>query len=77
MENLPKNWFHYPAPTILRKIGQYWVNQQKSIALKVPSAILHTSQNILLNCKHPDYHRVKVCDIKPFYFDQRLIKYKN
>jgi RES domain-containing protein len=34
---LPKNWMDYPAPTILSEIGEQWVSESKSIALKVPS----------------------------------------
>ncbi len=73
-KDLPKNWYHFPAPTILSEIGQRWVNEEKTVALKVPSCIIHTSHIIILNCKHPDYKKVKIIEKKKFYFDSRLSK---
>jgi len=71
--DLPANWVQYPAPTILTEIGEKWVRTGETIALKVPSCIIHTSHNYILNCKHKDYKMVKVLDHREFYFDSRLI----
>ncbi len=73
--NLPSNWHRYPAPTILSEIGHKWVNMGETIALKVPSSIVHTAHNFILNCNHKDYeHTVKIIDQRKFYFDSRLRK---
>ena len=69
---LPQNWFHYPAPTALSLIGKAWIDQQVYLALKVPSAVVHTAGNFLLNVRHPRISEVKVIDRSPFYFDRRL-----
>ncbi len=71
---LPFNWFHYPAPTILSDLGQTWIDEGKTIALKVPSAIIDTAYNIVLNCAHKDYKRIRVVDQSPFRFDTRLVR---
>ncbi|MFN4197399.1 MAG: RES family NAD+ phosphorylase [Flavobacterium sp.] len=76
ISNLPRNWQNHPAPTILSKMGQRWVDEGKTISLKVPSAIVPTSYNYILNCKHKDYNQVKIVERKSFYFDPRLIKRK-
>ncbi len=74
-EDLPTNWAQFPAPTILSEIGQKWVEEGKTIGLKVPSSIIHSSYNIILNCSHSDYHsQVKIRDQRAFYFDSRLRK---
>ncbi|HGY54656.1 MAG TPA: RES domain-containing protein [Caldithrix abyssi] len=73
-EDLPPNWYQYPAPTILSEIGQMWIDEGKTLALKVPSSIIHTANNIILNCKHKDFKRVKILSQKKFYFDSRLRK---
>ncbi len=73
-QELPKNWFHFSAPTVLSEIGQKWVEAGKSIALKVPSNIIHSAYNFILNCSHENYHQVKIVDQKPFRFDSRLKK---
>ncbi|MDZ7742910.1 MAG: RES family NAD+ phosphorylase [Bacteroidota bacterium] len=70
--DLPANWFKYPAPSILAEIGEAWVAKGNTIALKVPSCIITTSFNYILNCNHKDYHKVKLLDHKQFRFDPRL-----
>ena len=72
IENLPKNWIDYPAPSILAKIGEDWVIKRETIALKVPSCIIHSACNYILNCRHPDYNKVKLVEHKDFHFDSRL-----
>ena len=74
IKDLPSNWHHFPAPTILSEIGQQWIDEGTTVALKVPSSIIHTSHNIILNCKHQVYSMVKILEQHPFYFDLRLKK---
>jgi len=73
-QELPQNWFHFPAPTVLSEIGQKWIDDGKTLALKVPSSIIHSAYNLILNCNHADYHQVKIVEQKPFRFDSRLRK---
>ncbi len=72
ISDLPNNWYQFPAPTVLSEIGQQWVDEGKTMALKVPSCIIYTSFNIILNCSHKDYSRVRVIEKQPFRFDTRL-----
>jgi len=72
--DLPKNWAVYPAPVILSEIGERWINESKTIAFKVPSCIIHSSHNYILNCRHPEYRRIRLVDQKKFKFDSRLKK---
>lgn len=74
INDLPDNWTNYPAPEILAEIAENWIESNKSIALKVPSCIIHTSNNYILNCRHPDYKKVRIIEQKGFHFDTRLIK---
>jgi RES domain-containing protein len=72
--DLPKNWAVYPAPVILSEIGESWIIESKTIALKVPSCIIHSSYNYILNCRHPEYSKIRLIDQKKFKFDTRLMK---
>jgi RES domain-containing protein len=74
-DDLPKSWFHFPAPSILAEIGQNWVDENKTLALQVPSAIVQSSWNIVLNCRHIQYKEVKIVSRSRFHFDTRLLKY--
>jgi RES domain-containing protein len=75
-KELPKNWKDYPAPTILALLGEDWVKKAKTIALKVLSCIIHSSNNYILNCRHPDYAKVKITEHCDFYFDSRVQRFK-
>lgn len=74
IKDLPKNWKSYPAPIILSEIGESWVKEGKTIAMKVPSCIIHTAHNLILNCRHPEFLRVRLIDKQNFEFDSRLKK---
>lgn len=74
IKDLPSNWHQFPAPTVLSEIGQKWIEVGKTMALKVPSSIIHSSYNFILNCSHADYKLVKILSQKEFRFDSRLRK---
>lgn len=74
IKNLPKNWSYYPAPSILSEIREKWIREEKTIALKVPSSIISSAHNLILNCKHPDFSQVKLLDVSHFNIDTRLLK---
>lgn len=73
-KRLPKNWRSYPAPPELQLIGDEWVNLGASAVLEVPSAVIETDSNYLLNPRHPDFTAVTVMDPQGFEFDLRLLK---
>lgn len=70
--DLPSNWIDYPAPSILAEIGDQWIRQNASIALKVPCCIINDSFNYILNCRHPRYSEIKLLEHNHFHFDSRL-----
>lgn len=59
-----------PADTIA--FGDAWLRTQRSAALRVPSAIVAESTNILVNPRHPEAGQVRIADRRPFTFDERL-----
>ena len=72
--SLPKNWRKSPAPPALQKIGDTWANSNTSALLQVPSAIVPTEFNYLLNPHHPDLKKITVHPKFPLRFDPRLLK---
>lgn len=71
---LPKNWRSYPAPPDLQLIGDQWVKSGASAVLEVPSAVIETDSNYLLNPRHPDFRAIRTMDPRPFALDLRLLK---
>lgn len=70
--NLPANWRNYPAPSVLAEIGQQWIDENKAVALKVPSSISPTAAIVILNTRHAHFKRVTLLSSEDFYFDPRL-----
>jgi len=69
---LPPDWRTSPPPPSARAIGDAWVRDGSSVALWLPSAVVETERNLLLNPAHPDFARVRVGEPRPFAFDPRL-----
>lgn len=69
---LPENWKAIPAPTGTRDIGDRWYDARETPALKVPSTIIPTEFNFVLNPSHHDFNKVKIGEIQDFGFDKRL-----
>jgi RES domain-containing protein len=73
-KRLPKKWRSYPAPPGLHAIGDEWVKSGTSAVLEVPSTVIETDSNYLLNPHHRDFQAIRVMDPQPFEFDVRLLK---
>ncbi len=53
-------------------IGEEFLNNNKSLALQVPSAIVERENNFLLNPGHRNYGKVKILNVEPLDLDKRL-----
>lgn len=71
-ETLPDNWSQFPAPSTLKDMGRTWWESGKYPALKVPSAVITSEWNILLNPIHDQLKEIKIDEVRPFTFDPRL-----
>jgi RES domain-containing protein len=69
---LPKDWNTYPSPSSLKKMGDSFARNNKTLLLKVPSVIVEDEYNYVMNVNHPHLSKVKIVDSKPFLFDKRL-----
>lgn len=72
-KRLPKNWRSYPAPPGLQLIGDEWVRSGTSAVREVPSAVIETDSNYLVNPHHREFQTIRVMDPQPFEFDLRLL----
>lgn len=55
-----------------RALGDTWVLQQRTLALRVPSVVLPGSFNYVVNPNHPRYESGLVRHVGPFQYDQRI-----
>lgn len=70
---LPSTWRDYPAPPELQAIGDKWFVESRSLVLQVPSAIIVSASNYLINPIHPTFSSAIVSISESFEFDARLI----
>jgi len=70
--DLPPVWKDYPPPRAIQAIGDTWVADARSAALRVPSVIVPSEFNYVLNPAHPDFARIEIGKPLPFPFDARL-----
>ena len=71
---LPPNWRTLAAYSRLQEIGTKWYTTQKTLILKVPSAIISFEYNYVLNTEHPDFTSgVKLVRVEDYFWDKRLL----
>ncbi|MCW3083193.1 MAG: hypothetical protein JWP12_559 [Bacteroidetes bacterium] len=71
---LPLDW-HKPDLTsysLCQPFGDAWVNSGSSAILKIPSALVKSEFNFLINVNHPGFKSVKLLETEPFFFDPRI-----
>lgn len=71
-EQLPVDWRRYPAPEVLKRIGNAWLLAKTTPLLFIPSVIDPLAQNVLINPLHPDAVSIRIEKTEPFTFDERL-----
>ncbi|MCF2491410.1 RES family NAD+ phosphorylase [Dyadobacter sp. CY347] len=59
-------------PQWSKSIGDEWLEDNKSLLLRVPSVVVTSEYNYLINTAHPDASEIKVVQVEPFEFDKRL-----
>lgn len=69
---LNQNWRQHPPLSFLQDYGTQWLRTQEALVLKVPSAVLPTSSNYLINPKHPDIDKIKIIAVGDLNLDSRL-----
>jgi len=71
---LPAGWNESPTPPDVQAIGDAWIGSGRSLALRVPSAIVQGSYSVLINPAHPDFGQFILEATTPYSFDARLMK---
>lgn len=74
LDRLPPDWRTEPPATTTQDIGRAWLGDPaRSAVLVVPSVVVPSEVNYLLNPAHPDAGRWSVVATAPFRFDPRLL----
>ena len=71
--DLPAGWSESPVPVAAQRWGTNWAKRGGSALLEVPSAVVPTERNLLLNPEHPRFGEVQVVEVRSCRFDPRLV----
>ena len=69
---LEPNWIEQLETT--REIGWTWLRSMRSVMLRVPSALVPATFNVLLNPLHPEAIHIQIESAYEYPFDPRLKK---
>ena len=67
-------WSTEAAVNKLQMLGSSWLKKKESLAMRVPSAVMHHENNILVNPSHKDFGKLKIIKIGKMDFDPRLLR---
>ena len=76
LTDLPQHWqqLSEPYPESTQKLGSEWGLSLRSLALRVPSAVVKGEFNLPLNPRHPAMNEVRISDPQPLFLDPRLLR---
>ena len=70
LNKLKQNWIKDDSYT--KFIGDEFIRSGKSLAMKVPSAVVTEEHNFIINPLHPDFKKIKITGTRNFETDKRL-----
>ena len=71
---LPADWKRYPHGKATKHLGDALLLSGKYLLVQVPSALVQGEFNWLINPRHPEFRQVKLLELLPFNFNERLFK---
>jgi RES domain-containing protein len=74
VSELPRSWRAFPVPPEVQAVGDAWARSGGALALRVPSAIVEGSYNVLINPHHALFSQLAVESVQPFGLDPRLVR---
>jgi len=72
VRTLSPNWRVNPPQLYTQDFGSKWLEANKSLVLKVPSAVLPLQSNILLNPNHKLFKKIKIIKKGKLNIDSRV-----
>ncbi|MEI6073248.1 MAG: RES family NAD+ phosphorylase [Verrucomicrobiae bacterium] len=74
VSELPADWDDKPVPASTQRLGATWLQELRSGVIAVPSAIIPSERNFLVNPRHPDFKKLRIGKPDVFPFDSRLLR---
>jgi RES domain-containing protein len=71
--DLPADWQANPAPENTMQVGSQWLLEGRTPVMVVPSTLIAQEYNYLFNPLHERFREVKLLEVIPFQYDERLL----
>ncbi|NOX10136.1 MAG: RES family NAD+ phosphorylase [Gammaproteobacteria bacterium] len=71
-DDLPDDWTQPSMTPTTQIIGNDWLSNQESLILQIPSVVIESEHNYLLNPLHPDFKEIETSNITTFKYDSRI-----
>ncbi len=72
--DLPANWQEIPSPEENKRLGSEILKDVHVLAIKVPSVIVPSEFNFILNSLATKFETIKIADVHIFTMDKRIKK---
>jgi RES domain-containing protein len=72
LTELPANWHAVPPGPASMDFGTRWAQQNESLVLYVPSALIQEERNAVINPSHHEFAGVRIAIERDFSFDRRM-----
>ncbi len=69
-KDLPSDWMNVPPPKSTMEWGSKAL--QGTFIIRVPSVIVPSEHNFVINPLHPDFKKLNIKDVESFTFDRRI-----
>ncbi|WP_114783101.1 RES family NAD+ phosphorylase [Botryobacter ruber] len=74
LHQLPTDWKLASSYSLTQPLGSAWYEAAETPLLKVPSAVVPTEHNYVINARHPDFTKIKIKAREPFTYDYRFVE---
>ncbi len=75
VSELPVNWRTMTAYPKLQQIGSKWYESRENLVLRVPSAVIPSEYNYIINMEHPDFKdNIRLVRTEDYFWDDRLFR---
>jgi RES domain-containing protein len=72
VSDLPGDWRAVPSPVSAKDLGTAWLNSRTHLVWRVPSTVIPSEFNYLLNPRHAEISAVKILAVDDFVYDVRI-----
>lgn len=74
LADLPPDWNAVPTAPSSMQLGTQWAQENRSLVLYVPAALIPEEANAVLNPNHPEFAGVTMTIERAFHYDPRMFE---